>query len=119
MKLLDRIFGGLLALGAIGHGLGSYAAYHGNPMALLWALSASFAVLLLAAVNLLRSSRPGDRGLASISFAGCLVWIGFVIWFGHLIGNFFDFRFLIHFIVTTVLAVFSLRSALQAAPPSG
>lgn len=112
MKLLDRIFSCLLALGAIGHGFGTYAAYRGNSMGLLWALSASFAVLLLAAVNLLRTSRDGDRALASISFVGCLVWIGFVLCFAHLIGNFLDFRFLIHFIVTTVLALFSLRSAL-------
>lgn len=118
MKALDRIFGCLLALGGIGHGFGTYAAYRGTTMLLLWALSASFAVLLLAAVNLLRTSRQGDRALGWISFAGCLVWIGFVVWFGHLIGNYFDFRFLIHFIVTTVLALFSLRTALRAARSS-
>ncbi len=84
-------------------------------MALLWALSASFAVLLLAAVNLLRTSHPGDRALAWISFAGCLVWIGFVLCCGHLIRNFLDFRFLIHLIVTTALALFSIRSALRPA----
>jgi hypothetical protein len=114
MKTLDRIFGCLLALGGIGHGFGTYAAYHGDPMALLWALSASFAVLLLAGVNLLRTSRPGDRALAWISLAGCLVWIAFVLCFGHLIHNFLDFRFLIHFVVTVVLALFSVRSALRA-----
>ena len=115
MKTLDRIFGCLLALGGIGHGFGSYAAYHGEPMMLLWALSASFAGELLAAVNLLRTNRPGDRALAWISFAGCLVWIAFVLCFGHLIHNFLDFRFLINFIITAALALFSLRSALRAA----
>jgi hypothetical protein len=115
MKTLDRIFACLLALGGIGHALGSYAAYHGEPMSLLWALSASFAGELLAAFNLLRTSRPGDRALAWISFAGCLVWIGFVLCFGHLIHTFLDFRVLINVIVTTVLALFSLRSALRPA----
>ncbi|MGB9032573.1 MAG: hypothetical protein WCC27_20785 [Acidobacteriaceae bacterium] len=115
MKTLDRIFACLLALGGIGHGLGSYAAYHVEPMTLLWALSASFAGELLAAVNLLRTCRPGDHALAWISFAGCLVWIGFVLCFGHLIHSFLDFRFLINFIVTAVLAIFSVRSALRTA----
>jgi len=113
MKIIDRIFGILLALGGVGHGFGSYQAYHHDPMALLWALSASFAGELLAAVNLLRTARPGDRALAWISLGGCLVWIGFVVCFGHLIGNYLDFRFLINFIVTAVLAVFSLRGALR------
>lgn len=111
---MDRIFGYLLAVGGILHGFGSWAAYHAQPMALLWALSASFAVLLLAAVNLLRAGRPGDRALAWVSFAGCLVWIGFVVRFGILIGNVLDFRPLIHLVLTAALAVFSLRTALRS-----
>lgn len=83
-------------------------------MALLWALSASFAVLLLAAVNLLRAGRPGDRALAWVSLTGCLVWIGFVVQFGILIGNVLDFRPLIHLVLSGVLAVFSLRTALRS-----
>lgn len=113
MKAIDRTFGCLLAVGGVLHGVGTWAAYHTQPMALLWAFSASFAVLLLAAVNLLRTSRPADRTLAWVSFAGCLVWIGFVVWFGILIGNMLDFRPLIHLVLTTVLAVFSLRAALR------
>lgn len=82
-------------------------------MSLIWALSASFAIFLLAAVNLLRACRKGDRALAWISFAGCLVWIGFAFWFGLLIGNLFDFRPAINLVVTAALAIFSLRSAMQ------
>jgi len=114
MKALDRVFGCLLFLGGIGHGLGSYQAYKNQPISLLWALSASFAVWLLAGLNLLRAGRRGDRALSWISFAGCIVWIGFVIWFGALIGNFFDFRPLVNLIITLVLAGFSLRSALRS-----
>jgi hypothetical protein len=113
MKALDRVFGVLLILGGFGHGFGSYQAYKNQAADLLWALSASFAIWLLAAVNLLRAGRKGDRALSWISFAGCLVWIGFVIWFGRLIGNMLDFRVLVNLIVTAVLAMFSLRSAFK------
>lgn len=114
MKLIDRAFGCLMVLGGIGHGFGAHNAYRNDAMAMLWALSASFAVILLAAVNLLRAGRKGDRSLAWISFAGCVVWIGFVVWFGRLIGNMFDFRPLVNLIITLALAIFSLRSALQS-----
>ena len=80
-------------------------------MGLLWALSASFAVVLLATINLVRAERQADRTLAWICFGGCLIWIGFVIRFGELIGNVFDFRPLIHLIISAALAVFSLRAA--------
>ena len=116
MKALDRVFGCLMILGAFGHGMGSYRAYSSQPMALLWALSASFALVLLAALNLLRAGRKYDRALAWISFCGCLVWIGFTLWFGLLIQNMFDFRPLVNLIITVALALFSLRSALKSAP---
>ena len=112
MRTLDRIFGVLLVLGGCGHAIGSYQAYKNEPAHLLWALSASFAIWMLAAVNLLRAARHGDRALSWVSFAGCLVWIGFVIWFGQLIGNMLDFRVVVNLIITVVLAVFSVRSAL-------
>lgn len=112
MKALDRVFGCLLFLGGIGHGLGSYKAHAKDPMALLWALSGSFAIFLLAAVNLLRAGRDGDRATACISLGGCIVWIGFVLCFARLIGNMLDFRVLVNLIITMALALFSLRSLL-------
>jgi len=115
MKTVDRAFGCLMFLGGIGHALGSYEAYRNDHMALLWALSASFAIFLLAAVNLVRAGRKGDRALAWISVAGCLVWIGFVVWFGRLIGNMFDFRPLLNLIIALVLGSFSVRTAVQSA----
>jgi hypothetical protein len=113
MKALDRAFGCLMILGGMGHGMGSYRAYSNEPMALLWALSASFAVFLLAAINLLRAGRTGDCTLAWISLAGCVGQIGFALWFGLLIGNVFDFRPMGNLIITLALAMFSLRSALE------
>jgi hypothetical protein len=114
MQKADRIFGWLMALGGVGHGFGSWQAYHAQPMELLWALAASFAVFLLSALNLLRAGRKRDGAVAWVSFTGCLVWAGFVIWFGVLIGNVLDFRPLVHLVTTLVLAGFSLRSALAA-----
>jgi|SRR5690349_7242051 hypothetical protein len=113
MKTLDRVFGCLMFLGGVGHGLGSYQFYKSQPMNLLWALSASFATFLLAALNLLRTGRPGDRSLAWTSFVGCLVQVGFAVCFGLLIRNMLDFRPLVTAIIALVLAAFSLRSAVQ------
>ncbi len=112
MQAIDRLFGVLLAVGAILHGIGTWEAFHAQPISLLWAWSASFAVLLLAAINLLRTARPGDAALAWICFAGCVTWIGFCLWLGALIHNFLDFRPLIHIILAAVLAVFSVRTAI-------
>lgn len=114
MKLIDRLFGCLMFLGGIGHGFGSYMAYKNDHITLLWAWSTSFAVFLLAAVNLLRAGREGDRPVAWISMAGCLVWIGFVVWFARLLGNPLDFRPLINLIIAAVLTGFSVRSLLRA-----
>jgi hypothetical protein len=113
MNGIDRVFGVLLAIGAILHGLGSWKAFHAQPGSLLWAWAASFAVLLLAAINLLRTARPGDAALAWICFAGCVTWIGFCLWFGALLHNFLDFRPLIHIVLAAVLAVFSVRTAVR------
>jgi hypothetical protein len=114
MKTLDRVFGCLMFLGGIGHGIGSYKAYGNDHMALLWAWSASLAVFLLAGVNLLRAGRPADRALAWISLGGCVSWMACAAWFGQLIGNMLDFRPLLNFVVALVLAIFSIRSLLQS-----
>jgi len=119
MKLIDRVFGCLMFLGGIGHGFGSYMAYKNDHITLLWAWSTSFAVFLLAMVNLLRAGRDGDRPLAWISLAGCLVWTGFVVWFAELLGNPLDFRPLINLIIAVALAGFSTRSLLRAKTREG
>jgi hypothetical protein len=114
MNAVDRGFGCLMVLGGIGHGLGSYKAYGKDPMTPLWALSASFAVFLLAAMNLLRAGRKAGRRLAWICATGCAVWIGFALWFGARIGNVFDLRPLVNAIIALVLCLFSVRTAVQA-----
>jgi len=111
VKIADWIFGWLLFLGGIGHGLGSLKAYSHSPELLLWAECATLAVWLLAALNLLRASRPEDRPLAWVSFFGCLAWGAAAVAFGRLIRDVLDFRPLINLILALVLAAFSLRTA--------
>jgi hypothetical protein len=84
----------------------------------VWAVSASALAVLLASINLLRTSRTGDRALAWICLIGCLAWIVLALAFNLSIGNVFDPRGLIHAIVTMVLAFFSLQSlsAVRAQP---
>jgi hypothetical protein len=112
IKIADRTFAALLLIGGVLHGFGSFQAYATTPPVLVWALSGSLAALLLAALNLLRIDRPGDRALAWVSFAGCLAWLAIAIAFGATLGNPLDPRVLYHVIVTVALGALSLRSAL-------
>jgi hypothetical protein len=112
LKTIDRIFGWLMVISALLHAMGSYKVYKAQPMTLLWAETGGLAELLLAALNLLRAGRPGDRSLAWVSALGCAAWLVAVFAFGRLIGDMLNFRILIQAAVTFVLLVFSLRSAL-------
>lgn len=110
MKTVDCLFGWLLVLASLMHGAGSVLAYGHKPELLLWAEAATLAGLLLAAINLLRADRPGDRTLAWVSCAGCVGWTVVAFGFGHLAGSRFDPRALSHEAIALVLLVFSLRS---------
>lgn len=116
MKTVDRIFGWLLVVSSLLHGIGSIAALlHTNLDMLVWAESGMLAGLMAAAVNLLRAGRPHDRALALVSAGGCIGWLIVAVWFGIRIGNVFDPRPLIHCLVAFVLLAFSLRTALGEA----
>jgi hypothetical protein len=115
MTTVDRVFGWLLVAGGLLHALGSWDGYWSSPETLLWALAGSLAALLLAAVNLLRVGRPGDRRLAWVSFWGCIAWLAVALGFGKVIGIILDPRALIHAINAAVLAGMSLRTVVRAA----
>ena len=115
LPTIDRTAGWLLVIGALLHGYGSYLAYPSLSANLVWAWSGTVAALLLAAVNLLRASRPDDGPLAWISLAGCLLWIGIVGAFAATLPTPIDPRPLYHLIVTLILAALSLRTALGLA----
>jgi hypothetical protein len=113
MKILDRILGWLLVIGSLLHAWGSWMAYANQPETLLWSLSASLAGLLIAALNLLRVNRPGDRTLAWVCVAGSLAWAVVAFAFGRIIGNVLDPRALIHLLNALGLAALGLRFALK------
>ena len=117
MKTIDRLFAWILVLGGVLHGVGSYVGYKHEPVTMLWSLCATVLTLLIAAINLLRTSRPADRTLAWIAFAGSLAWAVAAFTFGALIGNVFDVRALVHGIAALALTGFSLKTALGAASP--
>ena len=112
MKIIDRVFAGILILGGLLHGFGSLHIYAKEPMTMLWSLCATLLTLLIAAINLLRVARPGDRPLAWISFAGSLSWAVAAFTAGVLIHNIFDPRPMMHWVTALVLAGFSLKAAL-------
>ena len=113
-KNLDRTLAILLLLGAVGHTLGSFKTYGGQPMVLLWALCASVLVVLLGAINLLRVSRPGDAALAWICVGATICWLACTLTFGHLIGNLLDFRIVIFAVLSIGLILFGVRSAVRS-----
>ncbi len=115
MKTADLTLGWLLVVGSLLHAIGSFAHYRAIPETLLWALSATLAGLLLAALNLLRARRPEDRPLAWVSLAGCIGWLLMVYSFGRLIGNLLDVRVLIQGVVVLGLLVMCVRT-IQRAP---
>jgi hypothetical protein len=112
-RITDRTLAILLLLGAVGHTLGSIKFYAQEPLTMLWALCASLFVVLLAAVNLLRTNRPADRTLAWITSAGTLCWLIAAIVFGMLLGKPLDPRVVYFVLVCAGLIVFGLRTALR------
>ncbi|MGA8110181.1 MAG: hypothetical protein WBD46_15280 [Acidobacteriaceae bacterium] len=118
MKIADRIFGCILFLGGMAHALGAWSALRAQPAMLLWSLAAAFAIFLLASINLLRTARPADRALAWISFAGCLVWMGFAFAVGALRGSLLYLPAIANVILSLILAGFSLRTARGNAAPA-
>jgi hypothetical protein len=110
---LDRTLAVMLLLGAAGHTAGACRAYADQPMMLLWALCATLAVVLIAALNLLRAARPGDRLLAWVAAAGTASWLPVTLAFGTLIGNVLDPRVIVFEALSLALTGLSVRDALR------
>ena len=113
MRLLDRLFSVLLILGGIGHTFGVISYYRGKPDALFWSLTASALILLLGAINLLRTWRPGDHALALIAALASASYFFITLGFGRLIGNFADPRVLIFGAIALGLTGFGLKGAMR------
>ena len=111
LKNIDRIAAVLLILRRRRTYAGLVAAYGKQPIVLLWSLCASVLVVLLGALNLLRSYRPGDPMLAWLTAAGTTCWLAASIAFGVLIGKPLDPRVLVFAVLSAVLILFSLKTA--------
>jgi hypothetical protein len=110
LKIIDRILSCLLIVGGIGHTFGALHFYKNDQVTLLWALSASLFLFLLAAVNLIRAGRPDDPALAWVCLVGALCWLAASLRFGALVGSFLDFRVVMFIVITLGLSAFCLRS---------
>ena len=111
MKWIDRGLSCLLILGGIGHTFGVLGFYK-DPQTLFWALTASALIFLLAAVNLLRTWRSGDRPLAMVTTCASAVYLLITLRFGQLFGNMLDFRVIIFGVISVGLILFGLRDAM-------
>jgi hypothetical protein len=115
MRWIDRALSILLILGGIGHTYGVLNFYK-DPQTLFWSLTASLLIFLLAAVNLLRSWRPGDLALALTAGCSTAAYLVATFFFGRIIGNVADPRVILFGVLTLGLTLFSLRDAVAAAP---
>ena len=113
LNILDRTLSVLLILGAVGHTLGVSKFYRGQTDLLFWALCATLLILLVAAVNLLRVSRPGDRGLAWLAAGASLTYAAVSVAFGLVIaGNLADVRAVSFAAISLALTALAMRGAL-------
>lgn len=108
MKWLDRGLSCLLILSGLGHTYGVLNFYH-DPQTLFWSLTATPLIFLIAAINLLRTWRPADRGLAWITTCASAAYFLATLRFGQIIGNLADFRIILFGILTLGLTAFGLR----------
>ena len=112
MRWIDRGLSCLLILSGLGHTFGVLNFYR-DPQTLFWSLLATLFIFLIAAVNLLRTWRPGDRGLAVITTCASAAYFVATLRFGQIIGNIADFRIILFGMLTLGLTAFGLRDAMR------
>ena len=111
LRKADRGASALLALLAFGHAVpGTLMTSPFLDPSTMWSFSGSVAAWAIAALNWLRSSRPGDRSLAAWALAGALAWIGLMVWLMEAASMWSDPRPWLFVAVCAILAAFSLRA---------
>ena len=113
LRIVDRIFGVLLALAAGGHTVGTILWTQPMSGIFVWSLGSSLAAFLLAALNIVRAGRPDDKTLALITALGTACWALVAFAFGLSIHHVLDARPLGHVIISIVLIVFSATTLLR------
>jgi len=106
-RIIDRIFGILLALASCGHTVGTILWTEPLSGIFIWSLGSSLAGGLLAALNIVRAGRPNDKTLAVITGIGTACWTLVAFGFGVSIHNVLDPRPLGHVGISIILVVFS------------
>ena len=86
--------------------------FYKDPHTLFWALTASVLIFLLAAINLMRTWRSGDRALATLTACASAAYFVVTLRFGQLIGDMTDFRVILFGVISAGLTFFSLRDAM-------
>jgi hypothetical protein len=107
LKVVDRIFGCLLALAACGHTVGTILWTQPMSGIFIWSLGSSLAAGLLATLNIVRAGRPDDKTLAVITLVGTACWALVAFGFGVSIHNVLDPRPLGHVVISITLVFFS------------
>lgn len=107
LKVIDRVFGGLLLMAAAGHTVGTILWTEPMSGIFIWSLGSSLAAGLLATLNIVRAGRPDDKTLAIITAIGTACWAVIAFSFGISIGNVFDPRPLGHVLISIGLVIFS------------
>src|SRR5215467_5433047 len=100
LRIIDRIFGVLLALAASGHTVGTILWTQPMSGIFVWSLGSSLAAGTLAALNIVRAGRPYDKTLALITVVGTACWAVVAFAFGASIHNVFDPRPLGHVVIS-------------------
>lgn len=104
LRIAERVLLVLLALGALGHTIGTFALLElGTPL-FVWSLAGALAVWLLVALHGLRTARPADRSVALVAVVGSLAWAIVALLFGASIGDVADPRALMHAVSALGLA---------------
>jgi hypothetical protein len=113
IRMIDRIFGYLLILGACGHTIGTFMWTQPMSGIFVWSLGSSLAAALLGTLNVVRAGRPDDKTLAIITAAGSASWALVALAFGKSIGNLQDPRAVFHALVSLILVIFSVATLLR------
>ena len=111
MKRIDYFFSALLILLSAGHGIPGTLMRDGwdSPEA-VWSFSGSVAAWLVAAINILRTGRPEDKGVAVVALLGSLSWIGLMVWLAIVADMVLDIRIWLFVGTAAALAGFGFRT---------